>query len=125
MNFISIKTMNNKLITCCYQKLFQNIGKCLKKPKKFPVRFNSRDKEQFVFAGSGGFFLPLVQPGSEIKKGQKVGEVVDVYSGIVSESLLAQSSGYLVTLRNYPMVYQKEVLAVLLGKPKSRFWPFK
>ena len=69
--------------------------------------------------------MPMAKLGSEIKKGQKIGDIVDIHSGIVLESLLAQSSGYLVTLRNYPVVYQKEVLAVLLGKSKARFWPFK
>ena len=95
-----------------------------KKPKKFLVRFNSRDKEQFVFANSSGFFLPLIQPGSEIKKGQKIGEIVDLYSGVTHESLLSKSSGYVLTLRNYPLVYQKEVLAILLKKPQFRLWPF-
>ena len=95
-----------------------------KKPKKYPVRFNSRDNEQFIFAGSGGFFLPLVQPGSNVKKGQKIGEVVDLYSGAIHESPLAQSSGHVITLRNYPVVYQKEVLAVILDKQRFRLWPF-
>jgi hypothetical protein len=95
-----------------------------KKAKKYPVRFNNRNNEKFVFAGAGGFFLLLVQPGSEIKKGQKIGEIVDMYSGTVIDSPLAQSDGYLVTLRDYPVVYQKEVLAVLLKKQKFSFWPF-
>ena len=95
-----------------------------KKPKKYPVRFNNREKEEFVFASSGGFFLPLVQPGSEVKKGQKIGEIIDLYSGITHESLLAKLSGQVVTLRDYPVVYQKEVLAILLEKQKFRFWPF-
>ena len=95
-----------------------------KKPKKYPVRFNNRNKEQFVFASSGGFFLPLIQTGSEVNKGQKIGEIVDFYSGVTLESLLAKSSGYVVTLRNYPMVYQKEVLVVMLDNQKFRLWPF-
>ncbi len=47
-----------------------------------------------------------------------------MYSGTVIDSPLAQSDGYLVTLRDYPVVYQKEVLAVLLKKQKFSFWPF-
>ena len=95
-----------------------------KKPKKYPVRFNNRNKEQFVFASSSGFFLPLIQIGSEINKGQKIGEIVDFYSGVILESLLAKASGYVVTLRNYPLVYQKEVLVIILDNQKFRFWPF-
>ena len=95
-----------------------------KKTKKYPVRFNNRNNEQFISAGSGGFFLPLIQPGSEVKKGQKIGEIIDMYSGVIHESLLAQSSGHVITLRSHPVVYQKEVLAVLLRKQKFNFWPF-
>ena len=94
-----------------------------KKSKKYPVRFNCRGNEQFIFANSGGFFLPLIQPGSEVKKGQKVGEIVDLRSGNIHESALAKSNGYVVTLRNHPVVYQKEVLAVLFGRQKYSFWP--
>ena len=95
-----------------------------KKTKKYSVRFNRSDREQFILAGSGGFFLSLVQVGSKIKKAQKIGEIVDLYSGVTHESLLAKSSGYVLTLRDYPVVYQKEVLAVLLEKHKFGFWPF-
>ncbi|MGY8766716.1 MAG: succinylglutamate desuccinylase, partial [Nitrospinaceae bacterium] len=70
-------------------------------------------------------FLPVVKLGAEIETGQKIGDIVDLYSGVVLESLLSQSSGYLITLREYPIVYEKEVLAVLLNKPKLSFWPFK
>ncbi len=95
-----------------------------KKVKKFTVRFNNRNNERLVFADAGGMFLPLVQSGSKIKKGQKIGEIVDMYSGAVLESPLAPSDGYLVTLRDHPVVYQKEVLAVLLRKQKFSLWPF-
>ena len=70
------------------------------------------------------FNILLVQSGSKIKKGQKIGEIVDMYSGAVLESPLAPSDGYLVTLRDHPVVYQKEVLAVLLRKQKFSLWPF-
>ena len=99
------------------------VHNCIK-PKKYRVRFNNRDKEHFVFANSGGFFLSLIQPCSEIKNGQKIGEVVDLYSGVTKETLVAKSNGYVVTLRDYPVVYQKEVLAVLLEKQKFLFWSF-
>lgn len=95
-----------------------------KKPKKYPVKFNNRDKEQMIFSGSGGFFVPNIKPGSEIKKGEKVGEIVNLYSGISQESHIAKSNGYVLTLRSYPVVYQKEVLAVFLKKPMLRLWPF-
>ena len=66
----------------------------------------------------------MVQLGSEVKKGQKIGEIVNLYSGITHETPLAQSGGYVIILRNYPVVYQKEVLAIVLRKQKFIFWPF-
>ena len=71
------------------------------------------------------FFLPAVKLGAEIETGQKIGDIVDLYSGIVLESLLSQSSGYLISLRDYPIIYEKEVLAIILNKSKLSFWPFK
>jgi len=102
-----------------------------KKPKKYPVKFNKPDKEQFLFAGSGGIFLPLVKPGSEVKKGQKIGEIINLYSGVTHETILAKSNGYVLTLRDYPLVYQKEVLAIVLEKKSfvfgffSNYFPLK
>jgi hypothetical protein len=48
-----------------------------------------------------------------------------LYSGVVIESLLSQSSGYLISLRDYPIIYEKEVLAIILNKSKLFFWSFK
>ena len=101
------------------------LGNDNKKPIKYQLKFNRQSNEQFVISHAGGFFIPIVKLGSEIKKGQKIGEIVDIYSNNTLESILSSSSGYLITLRNHPMVYQGEVLAILLGKSKFRFWPIK
>jgi len=98
------------------------LGNDQKKRIKYRVRFNKQNKETFVSSHAGGFFLPKVTLGSEIKKGQRIGAIFDIHSNATLESIIANSSGYLVTLRNHPIVYQKEVLAVLLGKSKFRFW---
>jgi uncharacterized protein len=98
------------------------LGNDQKKIIKYPVKFNRQNKEAFISSHAGGFFLPKVTLGSEIKKGQKVGDIFDIHSNSTLESVLASSSGYLVTLRNHPIIYQKEVIAVLLENPKFRFW---
>jgi predicted deacylase len=101
------------------------LGNDRKKPIKYQLKFNRQNKERFISSHAGGFFLPTVKLGSEIKKGQKIGDIVDIHSNTILESILADSSGYLVTLRNHSIIYQREVLAVLLEKPKLRFWPVK
>ena len=101
------------------------LGNDQKKSIRYQLKFNRQSNEQFVISHAGGFFIPIVKLGSEVKKGQKIGEIVDIHSNNTLESILSSSSGYLVTLRNHPMVYQGEVLAILLGKPKFPFWPIK
>ena len=101
------------------------LGNDQKKSIKYQLKFNRQSNEQFVISHAGGFFMPIVKLGSEVTKGQKIGEIVDIHSNTTLESILSSSSGYLVTLRNHPMVYQREVLAILLGKPKFPFWPIK
>jgi hypothetical protein len=97
------------------------LGNDYKKPIKNKLKFNKPDKEQFITSHAGGFFLPTAKLGTEIKKGQKIGDVFDIYSNSILETILANSDGYLVTLRNHPIVYQKEILAILLRKSKLPF----
>jgi predicted deacylase len=101
------------------------LGNDYKKPIKNQLKFNKPDKEQFITSHAGGFFLPIAKLGTEITKGQKIGDVVDIHSNSILETVLANSDGYLVTLRNHPIVYQKEILAILLRKSKLPFWPTK
>ena len=100
------------------------LGNDRKKPIKNQLKFNSKGKELIVFSSASGFFLPNAKLGSEVQKGQNIGSIVDIYSNTTLESIFVNSSGYLVTLRNYPIVYQGEMLAILLRKSKLLFWPF-
>ena len=101
------------------------LGNDLKKPIKHQLRFNKRSHEQFILSNSGGLFLPAVKLGSKIKKGQIIGSIFDINSNALLELIEANSSGYLVTLRDNPMVHQKEILAILLMNPKFSFWPLQ
>jgi predicted deacylase len=101
------------------------LGNDLKKPIKYQLQFNKEKNEEFIISHSGGFFLPAAKLGTEIETGQKIGDIVDLYSGVIIESLLSQSSGYLISLRDYPIIYEKEVLAIILNKSKLFFWSFK
>jgi uncharacterized protein len=99
------------------------LGHDQKKPIKHQLRFNKRDHELFILSHAGGFFLPAVKLGSEIKKGKLIGNIFDIHSNTLLESITANSNGYLVSLRDNPIVYQRELLAILLKDPKFRFWP--
>ena len=73
------------------------------------------DDEISVQTTSAGMFLKEVQVGSRLKKGQKIGEVRDLYSGKRLEQLLSPEDGFLITLREYPIVYEQEPIAIILS----------
>jgi len=73
------------------------------------------DDEISVQTTTAGIFLKEVQAGSQLKKGQKIGEVRDIYSGKRLEQLISPEDGFLITLRQYPIVYEKEPIAIILS----------
>jgi predicted deacylase len=78
-----------------------------------------------VLTRKAGLFYPESAIGTAMEKGDKLGEVRDLYEGVVLEEVLAPEEGYVVTLRDHPMVHEKELVAVLLREKNQRwFWPF-
>ena len=68
-----------------------------------------------VRTSTPGMFLKEVKVGKFLKKGQKIGEIRDIYSGKRLEELVTPEDGLLVTLRQYPIVYEKEPIAIILS----------
>ena len=86
--------------------------------------FDARS-EYPVLTEEAGLFYPEPVIGTTVKKGEKLGEVRDLYQGEVLEEIQAPEEGYVVTLRDYPVVHEGELVAVLLGEKSRRwFWPF-
>ena len=77
------------------------------------------DEEILVKTSTAGIFLQEVKVGSYLKQGQKIGEVRDIYSGKRLEELISPEDGLLITLRQYPIVYEKEPVAIILIAKKS------
>ncbi|MBT3920952.1 MAG: hypothetical protein HOF21_00085 [Nitrospina sp.] len=82
-------------------------------------RFYEENDEVPVFASTAGMFMKEVKAGINVQAGQKIGEIRDIYSGKRREELLAPAEGFLVTLRQYPIVYEKEPIATILTTKKS------
>ena len=87
--------------------------------KNTPTRFYQPEDEVAVPATTAGMFLKEVKVGTLIQQGQKIGEIRDLYSGKRLEEITAPSEGFLLTLRQYPIVYEKESLAIILTAKKS------
>lgn len=78
-----------------------------------------------VLTREAGLFYPESVIGTAVEKGNKLGEVRDLYQGVVLEEVRAPEDGYVVTLKDHPMVHEKELVAVLLRERNLRwFWPF-
>ncbi|OGW22856.1 MAG: hypothetical protein A3K09_03415 [Nitrospinae bacterium RIFCSPLOWO2_12_FULL_47_7] len=96
-----------------------------RKEREHQVDFYTQRDECVVVSAHAGLFLPSVRVGDLLKEGQKIGELRDIYSGETIVKLTAPKNGFLVTLRNHPVVYEREPLATLLTEPKPRWhWPF-
>ena len=86
-----------------------------KTANKTKTRIYKPDEEISVQTSTAGMFLKEVKVGNELKKGQKIGEVRDLYSGKRLEIITSPEDGFLITLRQYPIVYEKEPIATILS----------
>ena len=86
-----------------------------KSRNKTKTRIYKPDEEISVQTTEAGMFLKEVTVGNQLKKGQKIGEVRDLYSGKRLEELTSPEDGFLITLRQYPIVYEKEPIAIILS----------
>lgn len=67
-------------------------------------------------AEAPGMFIPAVPHGSQLLRGQCVGEVVDVLRGQSVQRVVAPADGWLFTLREYPSCCAGSLVArMLLG----------
>jgi uncharacterized protein len=94
-----------------------------KSDHKTKTRIYQSDEEIAVQTTTAGMFLKEVKVGNYLKQGQKIGEVRDIYSGKRLEEITAPENGLLITLRQYPIVYQKEPMAIILTAKKS-WWEY-
>lgn len=95
-----------------------------KKKEKIQLRIYPEDGRHSVVSAHAGMFIPEATVGSFLKQGQKLGELREIYSGKTLEEYLAPKDGYLVTSRQYPVMFEKELVATLLTETKQGFWPF-
>ena len=93
---------------------------------KTKTRIYQSDEEIAVRTRTAGMFLKEVKVGNHLKQGQIIGEIRDIYSGKRLEEITASEDGLLITLRQYPIVYEKEPMAIILTAKKSwrEYLPF-
>lgn len=73
----------------------------------------------FVNSDAAGIFVPCVNFGDTVKKGDHIGDVTDPLSSKVVEQVKAVCDGLIFTLREYPVVYGGSLLARILEPVKE------
>ena len=72
---------------------------------------------EFIRSEETGIFLPLMAHNHYVRRSDVIGEIVDPYSGTIKSRVCAPVGGLLFTLRVYPVVYEGDLLARILGQP--------
>lgn len=100
--------------------LMKNLGiwKGETPPVRKPIDSMNRDVG-FVNSDAAGIFVPCVDFGAQVKKGDHIGDVVDPLKSTVAERVEAVCDGMIFTLREYPVVYGGSLLARILMPEKG------
>lgn len=93
------------------------------KSGKSDIRFYGPENELVILSPASGLFKAEVDVGSEVKKGQALGHLLDIYSGETVGQAVAPESGQLVSLLRHPVAHKQAPLAVILTGEKRR-WPW-
>lgn len=75
---------------------------------------SSDGKVEFIRSEVEGIFLPRSKHNHFVCVGELIGEIVDPMTGQVKKRITAGKDGLLFTLRNYPVVYEGDLLARIL-----------
>ena len=68
----------------------------------------------YANAEASGVFMPVVDIGEYIRKGQHIGEIVNALTGTVEEVINAPCNGKIITVRQYPIVYHGALMYRIL-----------
>lgn len=83
--------------------------------------FSSEVGEVFyINSPTSGLFVPELNHCEVIKKGDKVGMIVNPLDGRILDTIYAPSHGILFTLRAYPVVYEGSLLARIFGNSNEK-----
>ncbi len=88
------------------------------------LQIYAANAERPIMSSQAGLFVAEARVGGFLQQGQKLGEMRSIATGETLEEYAAPVDGYLVTLRHYPVTFEKEVIAILFTNKKPGFWPF-
>ena len=69
----------------------------------------------FINAESSGMFVPNIKHNMWVKKGEKIGSIVNVITGSEEERIFAPCDGLVFTFREYPAIEEGALIARIFG----------
>jgi uncharacterized protein len=87
--------------------------------KKEPILVNP-DEVTMAASNTSGFFVPEINLGEWIERGDLIGKIICPNNGNVLEEVVASSNGLTFTLREHPMTYEGSVVARIANKELAR-----
>ena len=69
----------------------------------------------FINSESSGIFIPEVTVSTFVRKGTRIGSVVDVITGSLEEVVTAPKDGVISAMREYPAIEEGSLLARIVG----------
>lgn len=69
----------------------------------------------YIHCNKSGVFVPSIQNWIGICDGDKIGDILNVFTGEVEEEIISPVSGMVFTLREYPVVSDGSLIARILG----------
>jgi len=89
------------------------------------VKFFKPENEIILVSPSAGIFQAEVNAGDNLKKGQKVGNILEVYTGEFVGEIIAPENGLLISILHHPFVHEKETIGVIITDKRNLLgWPF-
>lgn len=85
-----------------------------------PVISNNPNDVSFLNAPTGGVFIKNLNAGTFVKKGDLIGTLVDPLRGEIKAKITAEESGWLFTVREYPMVQEGSLLGRILKNVQAK-----
>ena len=75
-----------------------------------PIISRNPEDVSYLNASVGGVFIPAVQHGAKLRKGEMIGRIVDPLCGKVLDEVQAPEDGMLFTIRDYPVVVEGSLM---------------
>lgn len=80
---------------------------------QYPV-ISTDGEVEFIRSKVTGVFLPAIEHNHYVKKGDRLGEIVSPLEGLVLDEIVAEKSGLVFSLREYPFVREGALLLRIL-----------